>query len=147
MWLLPVWLFVNVGQYALILLLRRYNLAEHERRELALNAIVLTAVTAPVYAAAVVGSVLRRRLAFVVTGKGALSLTDSPAAFRYHLTWLAVIASSLTLANGRGNLRLAFLPWLLVSVAAASAPGGALNGTSPPHPTRPASPDDTFGGG
>ena len=142
-WVLPIWACVNLGQYAMILGLRRYNLAEHERRELAFNAIVLTAVTAPIYAAAVAGAVLRRRLAFVVTGKGELSLADSPWTFRYHLGWLIMIASALMVAAWRRNLEAAFVPWLLISVLVACTP--MVSSLRRRRRSRPRSPHPSLG--
>jgi hypothetical protein len=120
-WLLPLWASINLGQYGLILFLRQFNLAEHERRELALNAIVLTAVTGPVYAAAAVGAVLRRRLSFVVTGKGALANRDGPATFKYHFCWLMLTLSGLLVA-WKGHGIVASAVWAGLAVTWAGLP-------------------------
>jgi cellulose synthase/poly-beta-1,6-N-acetylglucosamine synthase-like glycosyltransferase len=121
-WLLPIWLWANVGQYGVLLWLRRFYLAPHERRALALDAVLLTAITAPVYCAAVVGALARRPVRFVVTGKGDLARADGASTFRYHLAWLAVVAVALGVSIARGGPPAAVTAWVGVAVVVAAVP-------------------------
>jgi hypothetical protein len=49
----------------------------------------------PIYVAAGLAALLRRRLAFVVTAKGKLRTTESLGTFRLHLIWAAFAAALL----------------------------------------------------
>ncbi|GAA2216652.1 cellulose synthase catalytic subunit [Micromonospora olivasterospora] len=80
--------------FALWLWLRRFNIAPHEREEIGLVGMALALFTGPVYVAAAVGALLRRKLAFVVTAKGKLRTTESLGTFRLHFAW-AVFAAAL----------------------------------------------------
>ncbi|MEV0808366.1 glycosyltransferase family 2 protein [Micromonospora sp. NPDC050200] len=81
--------------FALWLWLRRFNIAPHEREEIGLVGMALALFTGPVYVAAAVGALLRRKLAFVVTAKGKLRTTESLATFRLHFGWAAFAAALL----------------------------------------------------
>lgn len=83
---------------AMWLWLRRFNLAEHERRDVGTLGFALVLFTGPVYVAAAVSALLRRPLAYAVTAKGELRSPDSPATFRLHLVW-AVFAATLLAAS------------------------------------------------
>ena len=136
-WLLPIWLFANAGQYGVLLWLRRFYLASHERRALALNAVVLTAVTGPVYVAAVVGALTRRPVRFVVTGKGRLARADGLSTFRYHLWWLTIIAAALVAGCLRADPPTAVLAWAAAACAIALLPMAiALGATRSSVPSR-----------
>ncbi|MFJ8112996.1 glycosyltransferase family 2 protein [Streptomyces sp. NPDC096132] len=75
--------------------LRRFNLAEHERRELGAQGFVLALFAGPVYVSAALGALLRRPLGYAVTAKGELRSPDSPRTFRLHLLWAALMAAPL----------------------------------------------------
>ncbi|WP_308042628.1 glycosyltransferase family 2 protein [Micromonospora sp. PLK6-60] len=81
--------------FLLWLWLRRFNLAAHEREEIGLVGMALAFFTGPVYVAAAVGALLRRKLAFVVTAKGKLRTTESLATFRLHFAWAGFAAALL----------------------------------------------------
>ncbi len=95
--------------FALWLWLRRFNIAPHEREEIGLVGMALALFAGPVYVAAGVGALLRRRLGFVVTAKGKLRTSESLATFRLHLCWAAfaagLLAASFVLDHGLALLR------------------------------------------
>jgi hypothetical protein len=114
--------------------LRRFNLAEHERRELGSQGFALALFAGPVYVAAALCALLRRPLAYAVTAKGGLRSADSLRTFRLHLVWALLVATPLaaSYALGHGNpaprlwallaLLTGVLPPLLAAADAATAP-------------------------
>ncbi|WP_406263547.1 glycosyltransferase [Streptomyces sp. NBC_00191] len=110
------------GSFALWLWLRRFNLAEHERREIGMAGILLSLFAGPVYIAAAANALLRRPLAYVVTAKGELRSPESLRTFRLHLMW-ALLAGCLLVVSFLNNhdytgMRI----WTLLALAAGSAP-------------------------
>jgi cellulose synthase (UDP-forming) len=81
--------------FVLWLWLRRFNIAPHEREEIGLVGMALALFAGPVYVAAGVGALLRRKLGFVVTAKGKLRTTESLGTFRLHFCWAAFAAALL----------------------------------------------------
>ncbi|PSK62815.1 Cellulose synthase catalytic subunit [Micromonospora sp. MH33] len=81
--------------FLLWLWLRRFNIAPHEREEIGLVGMALALFAGPIYVAAGVGALLRRKLGFVVTAKGTLRTIESLGTFRLHLCWAAVAAGLL----------------------------------------------------
>ncbi|WP_232533926.1 glycosyltransferase family 2 protein [Plantactinospora sp. KBS50] len=108
--------------FALWLWLRRYNIAPHEREEIGLTGMALALCTGPVYVAAGVAAMLRRRLGFVVTAKGKLRTSESPGTFRVHLAWalgsVILLAASFVPGHGYELLRV----WPGLSLLASVAP-------------------------
>ncbi|MFC0096880.1 glycosyltransferase family 2 protein [Micromonospora marina] len=89
----------TIGTWFLLWLwLRRFNIAPHEREEVGMAGMALALFAGPVYVAAAVGALLRRKLGFVVTAKGALRTVESPRTFRLHLCW-ALAAAGLLAAS------------------------------------------------
>ncbi|NUT49043.1 MAG: glycosyltransferase, partial [Saccharothrix sp.] len=101
----------SMGSWVLLWLwLRsRYNLAEHERREIGFSGVALTLFAGPVYVAAAVAALLRRPLAYAVTAKGDLRSAESLATFRLHMLWAGIsgglIAASFVFSHDQGLLR------------------------------------------
>ncbi|WP_236647600.1 MULTISPECIES: glycosyltransferase family 2 protein [Micromonospora] len=81
--------------FVLWLWLRRFNIAPHEREEIGLVGMALALFAGPIYVAAGVGALLRRKLGFVVTAKGKLRTTESLGTFRLHFCWAAFAAGVL----------------------------------------------------
>lgn len=121
-WFLPLWASVNLVQFAMFLWLRRYNVAEHERRHFPYDVILLSSVVAPVYAAAAASFLLRRPLGFVVTAKGDLVGGDSLVTFKYHLIWSALLICLLVFAFIRGFTGLPYMVWALIAIANVAVP-------------------------
>ncbi|WP_231925372.1 glycosyltransferase family 2 protein [Micromonospora purpureochromogenes] len=86
----------SMGTWFLLWLwLRRFNIAPHEREEIGLVGMALALFAGPIYAAAGVSALLRRKLGFVVTAKGKLRTTESLGTFRLHFCWAAFAAALL----------------------------------------------------
>ncbi|MBM0236354.1 glycosyltransferase [Micromonospora sp. ATA32] len=81
--------------FVLWLWLRRFNIAPHEREEIGVVGMALALFAGPIYVAAGVGALLRRKLGFVVTAKGKLRTTESFGTFRLHFCWAAFAAGLL----------------------------------------------------
>jgi len=99
------WLLAGTiaGRLALFIWLRRFNLAAHERRGVGVRGMILTAVTAPIYFVAGFQALLKRRLGYVVTAKGALASQDGLRTFRVHLWWLVGLLFLLALSQLLGH--------------------------------------------
>jgi hypothetical protein len=67
--------------------LRRFNLADHERREFGLLGMLLALFAGPVYASAAVRALTGRPLKYAVTAKGSLKSADSMRTFQLHIFW------------------------------------------------------------
>ncbi len=67
-----LWSLNMATWFVLWLWLRRFNLAEHERREIGMPGMLLALFAGPVYVAAGARALLGRRLKYVVTAKGKL---------------------------------------------------------------------------
>jgi cellulose synthase/poly-beta-1,6-N-acetylglucosamine synthase-like glycosyltransferase len=67
--------------------LRRFNLAEHERREFGLLGMLLALFAGPVYASAAARALTRQPLKYAVTAKGSLKSADSMRTFQLHIFW------------------------------------------------------------
>jgi hypothetical protein len=92
---LTLWVSTLVTWFMLLLWLRRYNIAAHEREEIGVPGMGLALFAGPIYVAAGMAALLRRKLAFVVTAKGNLRTTESLSTFRLHLAWAAFAAALL----------------------------------------------------
>ncbi|WP_089154295.1 glycosyltransferase family 2 protein [Micromonospora sp. NBS 11-29] len=113
----------TIGTWFLLWLwLRRFNIAPHEREEVGMVGMALALFAGPVYVAAAVGALLRRKLGFVVTPKGALRTVESPRTFRLHLCWAlaaaGLLAASFALDHGCPLLRV----WPALTLLAGLAP-------------------------
>ncbi|WP_319458387.1 glycosyltransferase family 2 protein [Micromonospora sp. RTP1Z1] len=86
----------TIGTWFLLWLwLRRFNIAPHEREEIGMVGMALALFAGPIYVAAGVGALLRRKLGFVVTAKGKLRTIESLGTFRLHFWWAAFAAGLL----------------------------------------------------
>jgi hypothetical protein len=119
-WLLPA--AATAGEVALFRWLRRFYLSERERASGVFAGFLITAVAAPVYAAAGLTALLRRDLEFEVTGKGGLRGNGGRAIFRPQV--VAVIALVAALATGAvaGLAPPTAVAWALVGIATALLP-------------------------
>ncbi|MFI1104137.1 glycosyltransferase family 2 protein [Streptomyces melanogenes] len=117
-----LWSAGMAGSFALWLWLRRFNLAEHERREIGTAGILLTLFAGPVYIAAAVNALLRRPLAYVVTAKGELRSSESPRTFRLHLIWTLLAGGLLAVSFLHHHDYTGMRIWTLLCLAAGSAP-------------------------
>jgi cellulose synthase/poly-beta-1,6-N-acetylglucosamine synthase-like glycosyltransferase len=93
-----LWAATLVAWFGLLLWLRRYNVAPHEREEVGMPGMGLALFAGPIYVAAGAAAVLRRKLAFVVTAKGKLRTNESLGTFRLHFVWAALAAALLAVS-------------------------------------------------
>jgi len=119
---LALWSASMLSWLMLWLWLRRFNLAEHERREIGLHGMVLALFAGPVYVAAGITALLHKPLAYAVTAKGNLRSADSFKTFRLHVIWatasLALLAASFRFHHDYAALR----AWASLAVIAGMGP-------------------------
>lgn len=121
LWLL-LW-SASMGSWALLWLwLRRFNLAEHERRELGVHGMLLALFAVPVYVVAGAAALLRRPLAYAVTAKGRLASADGPRSFRLHAAWAGLSAALLGVSVWLGHHSDALRFWSALSIVAGVCP-------------------------
>jgi len=113
----------SMGSWLVLWLwLRRYNIAEHERREIGVAGMLLALFAAPMYAAAAVAAVLHRRLAYAVTAKGRLRSQDPARSFTLHAMWalagIGLVVASLLYHHTSIALR----TWTALAILAGSGP-------------------------
>ncbi|MCX4760876.1 glycosyltransferase [Streptomyces sp. NBC_01275] len=137
----PVWLGLwSAGMGSWLCLwwwLRRFNLAEHERRELGGLGFVLALFAGPVYVAAALCALLRRPLAYAVTAKGALRSADSPRTFRLHLIWAALVAAPLAASYVLGHSNPAPRLWAVLALLTGVLPPLLAAGAAPAEESGP----------
>ncbi|OHV31768.1 glycosyl transferase family 2 [Pseudofrankia sp. EUN1h] len=95
---LTLWSASLASWLSVWLWLRRFNLADHERREAGMAGMALTLFAGPIYVSAAFAALLRRPLAYAVTAKGELRSSESLRTFRLHLGW-AISAGALLGVN------------------------------------------------
>jgi cellulose synthase/poly-beta-1,6-N-acetylglucosamine synthase-like glycosyltransferase len=90
-WWLTYYVDVAAMQFVLYWFMRRHNVSPHEPAgSSGLSGMVLSAITAPIYARSLIKVVFRRKLRFDVTAKGSSSSPDRLSTFRYSLAWAVV---------------------------------------------------------
>ena len=121
MWL-ALWGATLLTWFMLLLWLRRYNIAPHEREEIGMLGMGLALFAGPIYVAAGVAALLRRRLAFVVTAKGKMRTSESLGTFRWHFLW-AFVAAGLLAASVRQHHDYTLLRvWTILTMATGLGP-------------------------
>ncbi|MEC4019159.1 glycosyltransferase family 2 protein [Streptomyces sp. H27-D2] len=102
---------------------RRHNVSPHEPRGSSGAAgMLLSALSAPIYAKSLLDAVLRRKSRFVVTPKGDSTSPDRVATFRIHLLWAAFFGGSLIASFFLGHTHVAMRTWTVVALAVCLAP-------------------------
>ncbi|MBZ6474168.1 glycosyltransferase family 2 protein [Streptomyces griseocarneus] len=102
---------------------RRHNVSPHEPAGSSGAAgMVMSALSAPLYARSLSEALLRRRSRFVVTPKGDSASPDRVATFRTHLVWAAVFALSLAASWAFGHAHTAMRVWAGLALVTALGP-------------------------
>ncbi|MFF4160379.1 glycosyltransferase family 2 protein [Streptomyces sp. NPDC001678] len=102
---------------------RRHNVSPHEPAGSSGAAgMVMSALSAPLYARSLVQALLRRSSRFVVTPKGDSASPDRLATFRTHLLWAALFALSLAASWALGHAHAAMRFWALLALVTALGP-------------------------
>ena len=98
-WWLTYYVDVAAMQFLLYRFMRRHNVSPHEPAgSSGLSGMLVSALTAPMYARSLIKVVLRRKLSFNITAKGSSASPDRLWTFRYSLMWAVVPAILLALA-------------------------------------------------
>ena len=112
-------------QVGLYLWNRRHNVSPHEPEGSGgLAGMVMSALSAPVYARSLVGALLRRPCRFVVTPKGGTASADCLGTFRIHLAWAAVLGTSLAVSVPLDHSHVAMRVWACLALAVCLVPPG-----------------------
>ncbi|MFD0340576.1 glycosyltransferase family 2 protein [Streptomyces sp. NPDC127117] len=103
---------------------RRHNVSPHEPEGSGgLAGMMMSALSAPVYARSLLDAVLRRRSSFVVTPKGDSSSPDTLfGTFRIHLFFLLVFGGSIAASFVLGHSHPAMLTWAAMAMLITAAP-------------------------
>ncbi|NJP81951.1 glycosyl transferase, partial [Streptomyces sp. AA8] len=103
---------------------RRHNVSPHEPEGSGgLAGMVMSALSAPVYARSLTDAVLRRKSGFVVTPKGDSASPDTLfGTFRIHLFFLLVFGGSLVASFWLGHTHVAMRTWASLALAITLAP-------------------------
>ena len=117
-----LWSLNMATWFILWLWLRRFNLAEHERREIGVPGMLLALFAGPVYVAAGARALLGRRLKYVVTAKGQLKTGDSARAFGLHAAWCLVAATLIAVSFRLHHDLLALRVWASLSMVVGAGP-------------------------
>lgn len=110
-----------IVQASLYFWLRRLNVSPHEPEGSAgVAGMFVSMLATPVYVTALVGSVLKRPLSFVVTPKGASATADGWHTFRRHLHWgaLSIGVMAAALLAGRAVWAALLAPVICLFVSA-----------------------------
>ncbi|MGP3984768.1 glycosyl transferase, partial [Streptomyces sp. KR80] len=102
---------------------RRHNVSPHEPEGSGgLAGMVMSALSAPLYARSLMDAVLRRKSTFVVTPKGDSASPDRLATFRIHLLWAVVFGGGLAASFAQGHTHVAMRTWAGLALVLSLAP-------------------------
>ncbi|GHD89451.1 glycosyltransferase family 2 protein [Streptomyces naganishii] len=123
-----VWLMLygnaSALQIGLYLWNRRHNVSPHEPEGSGgVAGMVMSALSAPIYARSLVDAVLRRKSRFVVTPKGESASPDTLfGTFRVHWFFVVVFGGSITAGLVLGHAHPAMLVWASLALLITAAP-------------------------
>lgn len=103
--------------------LRRFNIAEHERKDWGLSGMTLMLMCIPVYVSAAVAHISGQKLVYAVTAKGNLSSPDNIRTFAPHLVWASIAGILMGVSYIiAGSPYFAYTFWLAVAMAICLSP-------------------------
>ncbi|MFV0133574.1 glycosyltransferase family 2 protein [Streptomyces sp. HMX87] len=112
-------------QIGLYLWNRRHNVSPHEPQGSGgLAGMAMSALSAPIYLKSLTEALLRRPSRFVVTPKGGDASPDRLLTFRIHLSWAALLITSLTASVLLDHTHVAMRTWAFLATAVSLAPVG-----------------------
>ncbi|MFJ8733738.1 glycosyltransferase family 2 protein [Streptomyces bauhiniae] len=123
-----VWLMLygnaSALQIGLYLWNRRHNVSPHEPEGSGgIAGMMMSALSAPVYARSLLDAVLRRKSGFVVTPKGDSASPDTLfGTFRIHWFFIAVFAGSLTAGFALDHAHPAMITWAVFALLITASP-------------------------
>jgi cellulose synthase/poly-beta-1,6-N-acetylglucosamine synthase-like glycosyltransferase len=122
-WWLSYYVDVAAMQFLLYRFMRRHNVSPHEPAgSSGISGMVVSALTAPIYARALVKVLLGRKLTFNVTAKGSSAATDRLHTFRYSLVWALVPLIVLAVAITRHRPYPMMIGWTSIILTVCLAP-------------------------
>jgi cellulose synthase/poly-beta-1,6-N-acetylglucosamine synthase-like glycosyltransferase len=124
-WWLTYYIDVATMQFLLYRFMRRHNVSPHEPAgSSGLSGMLVSALTAPIYARSLIKVLLRRKLSFNVTAKGNIRSTDRLWTFRYSLMWAVVPIAVLPVALLRHRPFPMMIVWTALILGVCLAPIG-----------------------
>ncbi|MFF6999328.1 glycosyltransferase [Streptomyces sp. NPDC008313] len=123
-----VWLMLygnaSALQIGLYVWNRRHNVSPHEPEGSGgVAGMVMSALSAPVYARSLMDAVLRRKSTFVVTPKGDSASPDTLfGTFRIHLFFIVVFAGSIAASFALGHHHPAMITWATFALLVTASP-------------------------
>src|SRR6185295_6157965 len=116
-----IWLMLYVDAAALQVGLyfynRRHNVSPHEKKGSAgVSGMLISALSAPIYAASLAAVLLGRSRGFVTTPKGEARTRDTLITFRKHLLWAVVFGVPLGLSFVLGHHHFSMRAWSVASL-------------------------------
>jgi len=122
-----LWLMLYVDaaalQVGLYFFNRRHNVSPHEKKGSAgVEGMLISALSAPIYAASLAAVALRRKRGFVTTPKGDASTRDTLITFRKHLLWALVFGVPLAFSFILGHHHFSMRAWSFASLVVCLLP-------------------------
>jgi cellulose synthase/poly-beta-1,6-N-acetylglucosamine synthase-like glycosyltransferase len=122
-----VWLMLYVDAAALQIGLyfynRRHNVSPHEKKGSAgVAGMLISALSAPIYAASLAAVMMRRASGFVTTPKGDARTRDTLITFRKHVLWAVVFGVPLALSFVLGHHHVSMRAWSIASLGVCLLP-------------------------
>jgi cellulose synthase/poly-beta-1,6-N-acetylglucosamine synthase-like glycosyltransferase len=122
-----IWLMLYVDAAALQIGLyfynRRHNVSPHEKKGSAgVSGMLISALSAPIYAASLAAVLLGRSSGFITTPKGDARTQDSLVTFRKHVLWALAFGLPLALSFATGHGHTSMRGWSVASLGVCLAP-------------------------
>ena len=124
-WWLTYYVDIAVMQFLLYQFMRRHNVSPHEPLgSSGLSGMLISALTAPIYARSLLKVAFGRKLTFNVTAKGSSASPDRLLTFRYSLMWAVVPVAILGVAFTGHRPYPMMIGWTFVILTVCLAPVG-----------------------
>jgi cellulose synthase/poly-beta-1,6-N-acetylglucosamine synthase-like glycosyltransferase len=122
-WWLTYYVDIATMQFLLYRFMRRHNVSPHEPAgSSGLSGMLVSALTAPIYARSLLKVACHRKLTFNVTAKGSSASPDRLLTFRYSLMWAIVPVVILAIAYARHRPYPMMIAWTFVILTVCMAP-------------------------
>ena len=124
-WWITFYADIAALQFLLYRFMRRHNVSPHEPAgSSGLSGMLVSALTAPVYARSLLKVVFHRKLTFNVTAKGSAASQDRMWTFRYSLLWAIAALAVLIVAVTHQRPYAMMMAWTGVILSVCLAPVG-----------------------
>jgi cellulose synthase/poly-beta-1,6-N-acetylglucosamine synthase-like glycosyltransferase len=124
-WWFTFYADIALMQFLLYRFMRRHNVSPHEPAgSSGLSGMMVSALTAPIYARSLLKVVFHQKLTFNVTAKGASASPDRLSTFRYSLMWAIVPVAILIVAEMNRRPYPMMMAWTGIILAVCLTPIG-----------------------